>query len=181
MNYYDNETNKSLIAGISAFLRQNGFDCREEILPATTFLSGVDIRNGAIIYDAEKLTYPGDLLHEAGHLAVLLPAERQLVNGPENISGSLQAGAAEMAAIAWSWAASEFLGLPHRVVFHAGGYRDGSEQLIKQFSKPYNGGAIMGVPLLQWFEMTTGPEVGKPSGHDTFPKMKYWMRRDQAD
>lgn len=42
-----------------------------------TLLAGIAIREGVIIVDAEKLSYPGDLLHEAGHIAVTPAHKRQ--------------------------------------------------------------------------------------------------------
>ena len=59
-----------------AFVRSIGIDVRTATLPEKTFLPGLDIRNGAILVDAERLTHPGDILHEAGHLAVTDPLVR---------------------------------------------------------------------------------------------------------
>ena len=59
-----------------AFVRGIGIAVRATSLPEQTFLPGIDIRDGAILIDEARLTYPGDILHEAGHLAVADPAER---------------------------------------------------------------------------------------------------------
>ena len=61
---------------LTAFVRGIGIDVRAATLPDKTFLPGLDIRHGAILVDEARLTYPGDILHEAGHLAVADPAER---------------------------------------------------------------------------------------------------------
>ena len=55
---------------MAAFVRGIGIDVRAEPLPDDTFLPGLDIRHGAIVVDEARLSYPGDLLHEAGHVAV---------------------------------------------------------------------------------------------------------------
>ncbi len=52
----------------------------EASLPTTTFLPGIMIRDGGLVVDPSQLKWPGDLLHEAGHLAVLPPALRALAN-----------------------------------------------------------------------------------------------------
>jgi len=168
---------KSITELITAFLNEIGISCRPAPLPGTTFLPGVDIREGCILYDAEKMTYPGDLLHEAGHLAVLHPDHRALVNGPDNISGNVDPAAAEMAAIAWSWAAKEYLGIAPEVVFHSGGYKDGSDSLISCFSDFKGDGALVGVPILQLFGMTRHPQKTTEPDDYTFPRMRHWLRQ----
>jgi hypothetical protein len=50
-----------------AFVRGIGIDVRTATLPDKTFLPGLDIRHGAILVDEERLTYPGDILQEAGN------------------------------------------------------------------------------------------------------------------
>ena len=52
----------------------------------------------------QKLLYPGDVLHEAGHIAVVPSAERHLLNA-ETISLREAKEAEEMSAISWSYAA----------------------------------------------------------------------------
>ena len=37
------------------------------------FLPGLQLENGAIIIDPEKLFYPGDIIHEAGHWQQCFP------------------------------------------------------------------------------------------------------------
>jgi hypothetical protein len=165
-----------LIDKIATFINGIGIDCYQGSIPESTFLPGIEILNGSIVYDIESLTYPGDLLHEAGHLAVLLPHHRKLACGSENLSGDLQAGAAEMAAIAWSWAAKEYLGIANEILFHAGGYKDGSENLIDAFNSD-KGGTIVGVPLLQWFGMTKDLKQNCLPDECTFPKMIKWLRQ----
>ncbi|WP_415376754.1 hypothetical protein [Patiriisocius sp. Uisw_017] len=41
----------------------------EKKLSDDTFLSGLSIKGNTILMDLDKLKYPGDLLHEAGHIA----------------------------------------------------------------------------------------------------------------
>ncbi len=171
------QTDIELISRITKFLNETGLECRKGAIPEATFLPGIEIQNGGIVYDAELLTYPGDLLHEAGHLAVLKPEHRLLANGSENLSGDINAGAAEMAAIAWSWAAKEHLGISAENLFHSGGYKEGSDNLIEAFSKCNQGGTIVGVPILQWLGMTRGLLRNELPDEYTFPKMMHWLRQ----
>ena len=105
-------------------------------------------------------------------MAVLLPADRAKVSG-DNPEGDISAPAAEMAAIAWSWAALQHIQLPPEVVFHEHGYKDGSQSIIENFSE----GRYMAVPMLQWLGMTTEPRNGEIADEFTYPKMKYWLRK----
>lgn len=152
---------------ILSFLAEVGITVRERPLVEATFLPGILIERGALVFDRNQAA-PGDLLHEAGHLAVMLPAERP------SASGDLGTGPGEeMAAIAWSYAASRHLGLPLDVVFHPQGYHGGSQSLIENFSE----GRYVGVPLLQWFGMTR-----ERGGDDSavFPRMQCWLRPGPA-
>ena len=44
-------------------------------------LPGITIEAGTLIIDAGKLLYPGDILHEAGHLATASPEVREGMTG----------------------------------------------------------------------------------------------------
>jgi|GEM_PF-7097633 len=50
---------------ITGFLTEIGICFTFEPLPEKTFLPGLELRNGMLIIDREKLSYPGDVLHEA--------------------------------------------------------------------------------------------------------------------
>jgi hypothetical protein len=120
-------------------------------------LPGLNVRNGGIVADPARLSYPGDLLHEAGHIAVTDPALRPTLCEVSGDPGE------EMAAIAWSWAAAAELGLDPQIVFHADGYRGGSATIIEAFSSR----RWFGVPLLAFWGMTE---------EALFPRMIRWLR-----
>src|ERR1700722_5021946 len=111
---------------LAGFVCSIGIDVRATTLPDKPFLPGLDIRDGAIVIDEARLTYPGDILHEAGHLAVTDPAER---NAP-TLSPS---PGDELTAIAWSYAALRHLEIDPAVVFHAA-FRRGSASIIENFT-----------------------------------------------
>lgn len=167
--YTDKE---QLLRQLSDFINSIGIECREGVIPEATFLPGIDIQQGCIVYDRERIAHPGDLLHEAGHVAVLLPEHRRVAQSPDNINGDLQAGGAEMAAIAWSWAALKHLDIAPEVVFHKDGYAGGSENLISNFKDKH----YLAVSMLQWLGMTNEPQKQQEQRADVYPAMKAWVR-----
>jgi hypothetical protein len=150
---------------LANFVRGIGIDVRPAQLPDPTFLPGLDIRDGIILIDEERLAYPGDLLHEAGHLAVTDPAER---SAPK-LSPS---DGDEMAAIAWSYAAAKHLGLDPAIVFHPDGYRGSSQAFVENFAA----GRTFGQPLLQYYGMTFEARHAANNGAAPFPHMLRWLR-----
>ena len=58
------------------FLNRIGISIRQVKLQTDSFLPGLSIEQGCILIDREALTFPGDILHEAGHIAVVPAAER---------------------------------------------------------------------------------------------------------
>ena len=162
-----------LVQKITNFLHEIGITTHKQQLDEPTFLPGVLIDKGALIIDEEKLLYPGDLLHEAGHIAVMTNEDRNSVRGNvgEDTDAS-KAGGEELSAIAWSYAALKHLDLPPEVVFHPNGYKGASDWFIEQFASGKN----LGVPLLQWMGLCyteapkENPEI-KP-----YPHLIKWLR-----
>jgi hypothetical protein len=150
---------------ILAFLASIGIPTRAERLSQTTLLKGMAIIGGVIVYDPECEFAAGDLLHEAGHIAVASPEER-LADPFESNGGD------EMAAIAWSWAAAQHIGVPPDILFHANGYKGDGAWLIETFSD----GNFIGLPLLQLYGMTIEPKQAIPGGPEAYPHMLRWVR-----
>lgn len=152
---------------IFAFLREIGLDVREGSRPERPFMPGIWVENGALIVDTAALLYPGDLLHEAGHLAVMPPDRRR------NATGDLAANPGEeMAAEAWSYAAALATGVPLEVLFHDNGYRGDGPWLRELFA----GGGTLGVPLLAWYGMTHMPGTETAGNAIVFPELSTWLR-----
>ncbi len=150
---------------LATFVRSIGIEVRTAMLPAGTFLPGLDIRDGALLVDEARLAHPGDILHEAGHLAVAEPAER---NAPR----LLPSPGDEMTAIAWSYAALRHLDLDPAIVFHPEGYKGGADSIIENFTA----GRYFGVPLLQLYAMSCEPRLAAEKGVAPFPAMLRWLR-----
>jgi hypothetical protein len=155
-------------ARILDWLQQIGLTVRFATLGSDTFLPGVTLEPGGLVVDPDHLLYPGDLLHEAGHLATMLPAERAST-GPN--AGSDMGD--EIAAQAWSYAAAVHLGLPPEIVFHSAGYKGAAENLIQT----YRDGSV-GVPLLQWMGLTLDPTRAAVVSIAPYPHMIRWLRTD---
>lgn len=160
------EAQRSEYNTILLFLQQIGLPYRKEAISQDTFLPGILLEQGALVIDEAQLKFPGDILHEAGHLAVLSPEERASISGdtPDN-------PALEMAAIAWSWAAALHIGIDPHVVFHPYGYKGGGAQMVREFSQ----GRYFGVPMLQLYDMSLEVHRGTPE-EPPFPHMKRWLR-----
>jgi hypothetical protein len=120
-------------------------------------LPGIRIEKGSLVIDETHLVWPGDLLHEAAHLAMVPAVLRGTL---EEDTGNY--GGEELGAIAWSWAAICHLGLDAEIVFHPGGYRGGSQAIIENFRK----GRYIGVPFLRWIGLT----------REDYPVMIRWLR-----
>lgn len=159
------------LSTIVNFLNEIGITCQATTITTDTFLPGISIKKGGIYYDEQLLLSPGDLLHEAGHICILSQEDREKVHESENVSGSkLDDGGAEMAAIAWSWAALQHLNIPPEIVFHEDGYKGDAPTLIEAFT---NGGGL-GIALLGWLGMTNQP-TNNQSTENAFPKMNTWV------
>lgn len=151
---------------ITDWLRLIGLTVRLAPLGADTFLPGVTLEPGGLVVDPERLGYPGDLLHEAGHLAVMLPARRASTGS--DVGSDM---GDEIAAQTWSYAATVHLGVPPEVVFHPDGYRGAAGTLIQVYR---DGNA--GLPLLQWMGLTLDPAHATAASTPAYPHMIRWLR-----
>ncbi len=157
-----------VVTKIIAFLREIGFEVHLGAVPSTSFLPGIQVVRNGLRVDLEALAYPGDLLHEAGHLALMTPQQRS-----EEFPKSAEP-AEEIGALAWSYAAALHIGIAPEIVFHEHGYRGQAASLLQTFRD----GKLMGQPLLGWLGLTT-PEL--PESPSIFPKMLRWLRQETSE
>lgn len=144
---------------IVAFLREVGVEV--VVGPSGDgFLPGLRVDAGRLLVDPARLEWPGDLLHEAGHLA-LVPAEKRSSTGDEVEVPGVPMGQIEPAAMLWSYAASLHLGIDPATVFHGGGYRGRGPDLLRTFGF----GVYPGLPVLR--------QLGLAG--DDFPRMERWL------
>ena len=166
MNEKHTLTNK-----IVGFIKDIGIPIRETKVPKNSFLPGISIERGAIHYDVEVMKFPGDLLHEAGHLALMTPEDRSRASGDLEPGDAVGSNSLEIGVILWTYAAIIHLNLEPEIVFHEEGYKDSSQWHIDNFtSRNY-----IGLPLLQWMGLCKHQD-DKDDSIPEFPYMQKWLR-----
>lgn len=153
---------EELISKLTGFVQSAGVPVRSEAIEGETFLPGLTIIDGTLVVDGDRLEWPGDILHEAAHIALTPPSRRAALGGKLTITP-----AEEMAALAWSYAAAVAADIDAQIVFHEGGYKKGGAHLAAQFASGLPPGGP-GVPMLQWWGMTSA-----------FPTMTHWIRQTE--
>jgi hypothetical protein len=141
----------STFSAIAAFLAEIGLPVEIGEIAQPTFLPGIHAESGTLRVDPSKLSFPGDLLHEAGHLALLTAQQRAQVIGD---------------------AAAVHLQLDPAAVFHEHGYHGGSQSILQNFAE----GRYIGVPMLQWLGLSLDPRSARPLGVEPYPHMLRWLR-----
>jgi gamma-glutamylcyclotransferase (GGCT)/AIG2-like uncharacterized protein YtfP len=148
-----------LIIRMASFLESLGIP----VIPASSLLPanfpGLDIQHGCVLVDETRVVHPGDILHEAGHIAMTRPEQR-------NALRLTPTGGEELSTLAWSYAAATHLGLPADVIFYPESYADFGDGLVENFAN----GNYIGTPLLQTFGMAV------TRGENAFPRMLRWLR-----
>ena len=152
-------------ACIASFLHEIGLSVRVAELREPTFLPGVTLESNGLVVDPAKLLYPGDLLHEAGHLAVMTPDRRASCNGDAGTDMGDEIGAQ-----CWAYAAAVHLGLPPEVVFHEHGYKGSAKSLAANFRDHH-----VGVSLLQWMGLTLDGTHSNTGKFDPYIIRSEWL------
>lgn len=158
------------VSRILEFLDEIGIPTIEQEVTGHCFVPGIVILRGVIYYDRTRMLYPGDLLHEAGHVAVTLPEERP-ISATDELKDWPSDGD-EIATILWSFAAANHLQIPLDIVFHEFGYKNDSEWLIEQFESE----TYIGLPLLEWMGLCHSKPLESDPDAPVFPKMIKWLR-----
>jgi hypothetical protein len=154
-----------------SFLKDIGITVTYRKVPSGSLLPGISIEEGCIFIDEDSLMFPGDILHEAGHIAVVPAAERITLN--EEVIGKRQdREAEEMMAIAWSYAACLYLQLDPYFVFHDEGYKGGGSYIADNFKEK----KYFGLPMLQWIGLAADEKNAATLKVHPFPKMIKWLR-----
>lgn len=167
---YSRDYDEEMLQRIIYFLDNAGIKITESELNDDCFLPGLYPYGNGILLDKSGLKYPGDLLHEAGHIAVTSEQLRPLI-GTKEMPEKWPKHGDELGAILWSYAAVCHLKIPANVVFHPFGYKNDSEWLIEQFES----GNYIGLPLLVWMGFCDDLNDNKTDNTE-FPQMKKWLR-----
>jgi hypothetical protein len=144
-----------VIQRITEFLAGIGIEVERATLDDGTFLPGVTLQGGRLLVDEVRLAYPGDLLHEAGHVALVPAALRPRLSGEADVPG-VDMATVETAVLPWSYAAALAAGVHPAAVFHDGGYP--------------------GAALLEGFGLTATGARAAALGVAPYPHMLRWLR-----
>lgn len=155
----------SLVMKLVTFVRSIGIEVQACPINWKTRFPGLEIRSGAVLVDEKQLIHPGNILHEAGHIAVHNPARRK---EPK----FLPSRGEELGALAWSYAAVVHLGLRSELVFYPGSYQGWDTSLVENFAE----GRYLGVPLLQLYGMAIEQRFAAERGLKPYPHMLRWLR-----
>lgn len=150
------------------FLTEIGISAEKVLLTDAEFLPGLKIFKGKILYDEKRLLYPGDILHEAGHIATTPKVDRTK-KGTEKMTNDWPSEGDEIATICWSYAAAKQIEFPIEELFHDNGYKNDSLWLKEQFLND----SYIGLPLLEWMGLC---QSQSDSDFEAYPKMKKWLR-----
>lgn len=176
------------------FVRSIGLRVEESSAPelASTFVPGVRIVDGGLVIDT-SIVYPGDILHEAGHIATMPAKFRPKANGtlgavfremgqyleanpsklgawPEDpvCRAILQCGEAEAAA--WQYAAAQHIDMPAKWLFPKGSFNGNSKDtLLRLQANSYFG--INGLQAAGWTRVREMGDTRFP----LYPKLAFWL------
>jgi hypothetical protein len=154
-----------LVERLSSFVRSIGIEVQACAIDWKTQFPGLDIKLGAVLVDEASLIHPGNILHEAGHIAVHDPARRKQPKFSPTRGE-------ELGALAWSYAATVYLGLKSDLIFYPGSYHGWDTSLVENFAE----GRYLGVPLLQRYRMAIEPRLAAERGQNPYPHMLKWVR-----
>ena len=154
-----------LVIKLVEFVRSIGIEVESCPIDWKSRFPGLDIRCGCVLVDESRLIHPGNILHEAGHIAVHDPTRRSQ-------SKFLPTKGEELGALAWSYAAALHLGLDAEVVFYPGSYIGWDKALVENFSE----GRYIGTPLLQLHGMAVESRLASQAGVEPYPHMLKWLR-----
>lgn len=159
---------------------------------AGSFVPHLRVAKGELVVNLDEV-YPGDILHEAGHLATIPAQFRHLADGtlrvvfkamdqylkdnPQGLGawpedpicrGILQCGEAEAAA--WQYAAAQEIGMPDVWLFPEGSFQGEAEETLMRLKA----NAYFGINGLQAANWTRVHAMGNPA-LPHYPKMAFWL------
>jgi hypothetical protein len=168
----DNDIDEmALLERCIEFLNNIGIETTFRKISNKSFLPGLLINKGMIIIDKDVLEHPGDILHEAGHLAVVPAMDRPSLS-EKGIINRKNRETEEIMAIAWSYAACMHLLIDPFFVFHEQGYRGGRDYITDSCrDKNY-----IGLSMLEKIGLTLNEKNARTLNIPSYPHMIKWLR-----
>ncbi|MFN9471417.1 hypothetical protein [Acidovorax sp.] len=172
------------------FFDEIGLECHFEV-GASGFLPGIAIRNGVLFVDPSAPA--SNALHEAGHLALLLPKFRMKASGdvsevfdsmfaslgdlePDSPVMRAAMASGDTEATAWAWAAGVHLGLAHELIIQDDEY-DGAGAGIRVMLASGRYAGIHGLAH-GGFCATKPGALATHLGLPAFPQLNTWLQKD---
>lgn len=164
------------------FLKGIGFNTERGEVTANSFVPNITIKNGEIVYNEEALV--GDMLHEAGHLAILPAKYRSICQANvgrsvaeiwkhADAAGELEVDspmyraliqASDPEATAWAWAAGKEIGIAEEEIIPDFQYQGTGEEIRSMLSAR----CYLGINGLR--------AAGMLDSVKTFPKLTRWVQ-----
>lgn len=157
-----------------------------------SFVPGIRVEAGGLLVNLEKV-FPGDVLHETGHLAVMPGQFRPKAKGTLNavfrdMTDHLEANpeglgmwpedptcrailqCADPEATAWQYAAAQHIGLPDEWLFPEGSFEGNSKEILLGLKmSSYMG--INGLQAAGWTKLRALARAPLP----VYPKLAFWL------
>lgn len=171
---------------VASFLNDIGLEARMvDQLGAPSFLKDVCIDHGTLQFTENALV--GDLLHDAGHLAVIPARFRIQMHGnlyksfreilknldhmdPEDPEAVALLNGDDLAATAWGWACGRHLDIDPQVIITPESFGHEGDHIRRMLSM----NSYFGIQALQ----ATGFCLARDlcvSGRSVFPKLNFWL------
>ncbi|MEA5461199.1 hypothetical protein VB796_19200 [Arcicella sp. LKC2W] len=160
------------VSPILSFLERIGIPVQITTLTSEMSLPGILINNGSLQIDLAQLKFPGDLLHEAGRIALAPSAVRSSLSHPIESQLDFDVPTNSMMTIGWSYAAAIEANIPLEVLFHPEGYKGQNDSILFGFQS----GQYIGLPMLQWLGMAFDAQNAAQHGVQPFPSIQKWFR-----
>ena len=165
-------TDRQYLLSILNFLEKINIPYHFDKITVETYVPGILIKSGGLVIDNELLKFPGDILHEAGSIA-LCPADvRPTLNTPIAAQLDFDAATHSFMTLAWTYAAALDADTPLEVVFHKDGYHGQGESIANSFQS----GQYIGLPMLQYLGMAYDAHNASQHNTNSFPAMVQWLR-----
>lgn len=157
---------------------------------ATGFLPKIEVILGGLVVDSKCPV--GDLLHEAGHLAILPAHIRAQATGdlagiaaplllavkssvdPDSAAARAAINCGDSEATAWAWAAGKHLGIPGHAIIESSAY-DGDGATVRAMLAAGLYPGIHGLAAAG-FCVTKPGDLELHTGLPAYPRLAHWLQ-----
>ena len=156
------------LSTIAAFLSEIGLPVEIGEIQQPTFLPGIHVESGILRVDPARLSWPGDLLHEAGHLALLTEQQRKQVDRRRGRRWGRRDSAQSPGRTPRPFICNSIPASFSTSTVTTAAARASCEN--------FAAGRYIGLPMLQWRGLTLDEKNARASGVKPYPHMLRWLR-----